>query len=787
MKFNFKKVVSVLATTAMLGSTVAFAAAAYPAPFVSNGAADAAIVYGSTADSGDMAAAIDLQAALNAGVTVTSNSGTVTGEAKAVETSGQKLYLGDKMSTTKESFTKNELPVILADGKVTDTDGTEFTYTQKVYVPNTNIAYGKTSDNLATPILYVDFESATKNYTEEITFPTAVNVTKLADKDITIFGKKYSFSGNSADLTNTSIVMYANTQTATINSGEEKSIVVGDKTYVIAVTGVEDATHAVLTVNGVSQSVTETNSYKVAGLDLYIKNVMGASVAGEVRAVEIAMGSAKLTLSNGNDVTLGSTTLYGAKATIQSSGPKVSKISITVTPYSLDNRQKYLKMGDSMTDPVFGAFKMSFVSYAPAMDAATKDDIKIKASGEQKASLKWTNKVGGVYDMDMFKQSTTMVSSTGIALNATGGSWNVSASDLAGNSYNTYTATQLGYDTYDLLASTSANVNENDYVITNNNEYSQIFRVDRIDVTNNKVKIRDQASGSSVQELSLSGATVGSTGTLSLADGSSATITLTNVTAGGEAINVSKASPKLYTKSGALIDLTYFVNPALYNATSSRIVMTEETGYNDGTFYNNSAGTLGNTVNTTLLYKASQTGNDVKVSTPTVGESYTGSVGDYDNYYLTKYGTFVKQTGNDDKTVEIFYPGSAANLGFYIAEQSAVTGADASKVQVLKDTQAATAKDKNLIVVGGSCVNTVAATILGSTTPLCGADFSAKTNVGAGQYLIQLVASPLNAQKVAMLVAGYDVAQTVAAKDKVKEGNVDTSKMGSTVYPVATA
>jgi hypothetical protein len=777
MKFNFKKVVSVLATTAMLGSTVAFAAAAYPAPFVSNGAADAAIVYGSTADSGDMAAAIDLQAALNAGVTVTSTSGTVTGEAKAVETSGQKLYVGDYMNTTKESFTKNELPVVLADGKVTDVDGTDFTYTQKVYVPNTFVGFGKTSDNLAAPILYANFEDSNEYYTEEITFPTAVNVTKLADKDITIFGKKYSFSGNSADLTTSKIVMYENTQTATINSGEEKSVVVGDKTYVIAVTGVEDASNAVITVNGVSQKVTETNSYKVAGLDLYIKNVMGASVAGEVRAVEVSMGSAKLTLQDGNDVTMGSTTVYGARTTITTSGSKVSKISVKVTPYSLDNRQKYLKIGDSMSDPVFGAFKMSFVSYSPAMDAATKDDIKIKSSGEMKGSMKWTNKAGGVYDMDMFKPSSVPVDASGVA----NGTFVASAS-WPNN------ATMLGYDTYDIMTSASAQVNENDYVITNNNEYSQIFRVDRIDVTNNKVKIRDQASGSAVQELSLSGASIGSTGTLSLADGSSATITLTGNLSGSENITVSKASPILYTQGGAKVDLTYVANPVLYNQTSSKIVVTEETSYNDGDFKKNTGATLGSTVNTTVLYnRATKTGNDIFLNAPAVGDSYSGTVGDYDVQYLTKYGTFVKQTGNDDKTVEIFYSGTAANLGFYIAEQSAVTGADASKVQVLKDTQAATAKDKNLIVVGGSCVNTVAATILGSTTPLCGADFSAKTNVGAGQYLIQLVASPLNAQKVAMLVAGYDVAQTVAAKDKVKEGNVDTTKMGSTVYPVATA
>jgi len=71
MKINFKKIVSVLATTVMLGSTVAFAAAAYPEPFVKNGAADAALVVGANAAATDMAAATDLGASLDAKVTVT--------------------------------------------------------------------------------------------------------------------------------------------------------------------------------------------------------------------------------------------------------------------------------------------------------------------------------------------------------------------------------------------------------------------------------------------------------------------------------------------------------------------------------------------------------------------------------------------------------------------------------------------------------------------------------------------------------------------------------------------
>ena len=78
MKFNFKKIASVLAATIMLGSTISFAAAAWPAPFVSSGSSAAAVVYGANAPStgGDMAAAINLGAELDKSITATTGTGT---------------------------------------------------------------------------------------------------------------------------------------------------------------------------------------------------------------------------------------------------------------------------------------------------------------------------------------------------------------------------------------------------------------------------------------------------------------------------------------------------------------------------------------------------------------------------------------------------------------------------------------------------------------------------------------------------------------------------------------
>jgi len=121
--YTFKKIASVLASTAMMTSTVALAAAAnYPAPFVSGITSDIAIVYGSTGLPSDLLAASTIQGDLatalagNTATPGTTTPGTVSGEAYALFTSSNKIYLNDSLSKAKSVVTKTELPGVLADG-----------------------------------------------------------------------------------------------------------------------------------------------------------------------------------------------------------------------------------------------------------------------------------------------------------------------------------------------------------------------------------------------------------------------------------------------------------------------------------------------------------------------------------------------------------------------------------------------------------------------------------------------------------------------------------------------
>jgi len=159
---------------------------------------------------------------------------------------------------------------------------------------------------------------------------------------------------------------------------------------------------------------------------------------------------------------------------------------------------------------------------------------------------------------------------------------------------------------------------------------------------------------------------------------------------------------------------------------------------------------------------------------------------------IDRYGTIVTTdtTDSDQLTAVISYPDEQINAKLYMAEVSAsitpgtvgVAGGG-GQVFIVKDKEVNSVSGKNLIVVGGSCINEAAAKILGSEAPICGADFTTKTEVGANQYIIKTVKSPYNDAKVAMLVAGFEAADTVNAVAMAKDG-VTSEKDTSQVYPI---
>jgi hypothetical protein len=84
-------------------------------------------------------------------------------------------------------------------------------------------------------------------------------------------------------------------------------------------------------------------------------------------------------------------------------------------------------------------------------------------------------------------------------------------------------------------------------------------------------------------------------------------------------------------------------------------------------------------------------------------------------------------------------------------------------------------RNKNVVLVGGSCINSATAEALG-TGKVCDTAWASATGVGEGKYLIQSVGDAFNDDKIALVVAGYSAEDTAAAAAKLTtDTTIDTT------------
>tara|TARA_Y100000296_G_scaffold36581_1_gene42311 strand:+ start:3303 stop:6020 length:2718 start_codon:yes stop_codon:yes gene_type:complete len=302
----------------------------------------------------------------------------------------------------------------------------------------------------------------------------------------------------------------------------------------------------------------------------------------------------------------------------------------------------------------------------------------------------------------------------------------------------------------------------------------------------------------------LDGSTFSKTGTLHLPDGDGYTnVALVYIetedtnatiwTIGGNFVNFTYDTTKDNYTTATIGQITYNFTSTLYpNQTKVYI-----TNLEDNTANIDNPGVL--------IFQEQDNKNNYEalfVDLEDDPEGTTNGVGIEDVYFSTPYGhwaatmasdskitkdldwygvlTTKDATDSDQTTVTISYPDTQMYAQLYIGEVgSAVTaGATASGSTQLgdvlvKDTEISSVSSKNLIVVGGSCINAVAANVLGSA--YCGSSFTDATGVGSGEFLIESIGDKYTTGKVALVVAGYDSADTVNAAKYLRTQTVDTT------------
>jgi len=843
---SFRKIASVLASTVMIGSTVALAAAAYPAPFVQGGNADVAEVYGSAAGAAvDLAAVVEINTKLQAELAKqTATSGTTTGasatggDAVNLASSSQKLYSNSALNIARSVLTKTEMPALLADGTAYDNSGTAYEYKQSIQLGSNALTFGKSGESID-PVHYVNVGTSSDgsfyNYTLTLTKPINVSDTSvIGNAEFMILGNKYTVGANS---NNQTIYLYGSGSELTVSGGEEKKVTVNGVEHTVKLITTSGSTAGSIEVDGVRKSVTKGASYKFAGgFEVYVKDVTHPTVAGDPRDMQLLLGAQTLQLPRGDTVKVGADadSMTNTKVDIKSSSGKVS--SVVIGQAASESTGDYIKSGGSYTDRVFKNMKVQFAGDVPALDSTARDMVTVEAN-ELSAKVKFTSMVSGKeFTLQYALDNDNVADETLSTVNTT---------HMAGKKISVVEGQGLYKD---------------DLVLINSGDKGRILRVSNIplNASNAKIAFKDEVTGETFNfetgiattgSLNIDGQTYYISSDNAGASDSAYTVNLTWGTgaSAGSVGTYLTLFPRIQLKSGSwftILSATTVNNATSYALPGEFLLSDYETGAylgintsgdsaltrmaskvgslnysvtkaagavsgtlegvstSDGAVNCNFTSALGPAI---LIQEektlAASNGHAICIPLTSEGTSpktpavnspvFTDGVGslsqlasDTNKYQaLDLFGTLITKDSNGQNKVTAAIPDEQMYSDvLFTATGTTVAAGTASSGTVkelgapfVKDSEVSSVSTKNLIVVGGSCVNTVAAQLLGSSAPLCGAAFTAKTGVNAGEFLVESFASPYSTSKVATLVAGFNAQDTVNAAKYFTTNAVDTT------------
>ena len=472
MKFNFKKIMSVLASTVMLSSTIALAAAAsYPAPFVSSGNANVAIVYGSNAGTTDLVAVSDIQTQLATDLaqqTTSSTSGTgvqaTGGDSVNLASSSQNLFYSSSINSAKTTLTNNDLPNVLASGTVTDNAGNSYTYTQSISLGSTKVSYGVPSGvSNMDPIMYLNVgnnanpTSGTPAYTYKLTFNKPLNVsnTNVVGNTINIMGTTYTIGANSlvGGTTNDILYLYGSGNEVNVNEGSQQTVTVNGQQYTVAVTGITQSNNVnqvYVSVNGGStETVNQGSSSNIGGLQIYAKTIYYNGKTGTTDYATLDIGSNILQLQNNQEVAVGTNQnlLQGTYVTLGGSSTGMSSLSVSVA--EPNSTTTYIGTGQELVDPVFGGAALQYADTNPALNAATNDNVTVDSDGSRNLRVSFNSALSGsISDFNFLHDNRTSTSSGSplgnLGIATQNGNYNISLVEGAGLVQNEYTIIDSG-------------------------------------------------------------------------------------------------------------------------------------------------------------------------------------------------------------------------------------------------------------------------------------------------------------------------------------------------------
>lgn len=784
MRINFRKIASALASTAMVSSTVALAAAAnFTAPFVQNGNADVAVVYGATAD---LVAVSEIGTALNTAYASQKGSSGVPEGADFVKLSkpSNNVNLRDVVTTVfGSSVSDDDLSELLADGVYVDDLNDESDYEQRITLGSGLVMqfFSDSDHNDREPTIGINLTSGQMllNYTLDFTDQpdsavTGGDLVDLENTNLRFLGRDY-FISDVSNATTLDITLLDSANTGVVGEGETVTVNVGSKSYQVSLDYVS-VTEAVLVINGqMTNGLSEGQTYKLSdGTYVGVKDIRARDVAGTIGKVEFSLGSGKLELRGGNSVKLNDESINQVTAEIVrgaagSSGKEtLDRINIV---WTLDDDEFITPDSDAVL-PGFENIKFGMGDF---MSVGDDETIYVRDGSSSYIQLEANIKGGAVTIPLLYANSTGEFRGIG----------KDSGERLVTNNINDLIYNHTRGDRM-FVGSWNSSSDSESYLL----RFTSFVNDNGV----NKTTVQSYDNGAWTDRCTDRRPT--DTCTLG-----SLTLTINSISPHSDrTVNVTHNSGgsfnHLYTEEGLKVFLPFYVanNSALLgspgsinNSDLNASWGTGPTGHDFDSFRlvfaeedkddNVASGSRFNvTINDNSdgeVEAASFEGEHQEISNPDDSNHVLG-------YVYSDLATKLERTGqsSDQREVKITYAGSESYADVFLTATTGTGSGSTSLGQInvmASELPNSGMQTKNLIIVGGSCVNSAASTVLGLSGPSCGSSWTARTGAGQGSWVIETFANPWSSSKVATLVAGYETDDTKNAATYLSTQSVDTT------------
>jgi len=766
IKRAIKKIIALGTGATMVGATVLGAMAAadlgsYPAPFLVGSTYDAVAIVGASAKAADSIGVADVLLGLSyaegASSTTTTATTTLDGDTYMISKSSDELNLYEYLSADSGTgelqtgpigtITKSELNA-LADGTITNEKGT-FTYNQYIIMPeDVSVVYEADTDKSDDPALYLKFSSDKTGYVYRLSFASALksdvdaagDFDDLDNKKISMLGKEFTII-NTDNSTGVIDLMSGAVQD-TLSEGESKTYTINGIDYVTEVVIITDTgtSQVKFKVNGeTTDAMIATGTFKLAdGTEIGVKEIL-ANEAGDVTQdlVEFYLGAEKITITDttfgtadwGGSLNVGGedvSNLYGnVVGTYPTGDVTISKIEFNWTT----SDDYYVPIGGKLSDELESdqkdqLFLKNLDFEFTAVNFGETEEIKINPSSDY-VKLQVPTKTGG--DLSFY------------AFHSGDAERNVS----------------LGKTAARPLSITPGAISKNGQFIVSSGYYTHLLEATYFDLANTRVTFKDVGLGNSFKVTAANA----STGSFYL-DGYEYTFTADYSAGTATFSSFGDTAGEIWTPSEAMVKLS---TTSASNITSGLVQLYE---YRKGPADGSASNVNHINVSLTDAGTAVTVANRITCNEPVSSDTnFNLRSWDSDTNYkdgYTRWGTHVEYNfpTSSQSYVTLETPISEATADVYIASGVTSTSASGGEVGGLVQVEVGSAvldsevidwTATNIIVVGGPCVNTVAAELMGVTDPAkCAVDFE------EGKAKIKLFED----ENVALLVAGYSADDT---------------------------